>query len=209
MTDQGAKKPQYHLFCFFIFIFFLLLSMSATVLCIHSLLLSARANKNWLLFFIFQLFCSGVSMSEVVMKWMPLLHYLLPHNCWGFSVVAGVATCNTTAAVASGSFTTVDWTELIYLVVVARELSLVVLHIISVTWLPAAMESIYTANNHHGYHQAEYELLLDTLKLIWHNYVQETIVDVKVSWVLFFIFKICIYHSELWLLLLTLLLLLL
>lgn len=47
----------------------------------------------------------------------------------------------------------------------------------------AAMESIY-AGNHQVYHE-EYELIFNTLKIIWHNYLEEVInggdVDVKVN----------------------------
>ncbi|XP_013105656.2 lysosomal-trafficking regulator [Stomoxys calcitrans] len=62
------------------------------------------------------------------------------------------------------------------------------------------MESIYTAT-HLVYH-GEYELLFDTLQLIWHNYMQETAisegdVDVKQHWLQLFLYNFQFVPKEL------------
>ncbi|XP_061392771.1 lysosomal-trafficking regulator [Musca vetustissima] len=68
------------------------------------------------------------------------------------------------------------------------------------------METIYTDGGGGGNHQTsyheEYELLFDTLKLIWHNYMQETAndggdIDIKQHWLQLFLYNFQFCQKEL------------
>ncbi|XP_073836840.1 lysosomal-trafficking regulator mauve [Musca autumnalis] len=61
------------------------------------------------------------------------------------------------------------------------------------------MEAMYTGDNHQSYN-GEYELLLvDTLKNIWHNYIQESCsdVDIKQHWLQLFLYHFQFVPREL------------